>query len=58
MRVQIPTTHKTSLGGMRMDPAQDHEFLPITIVEVILFVDGFARIAGRRLFGDEEAGNE
>lgn len=58
MCVQIPTTHETRLRRMRMDPTQDHEFLAVTVVEIVLFVDGFACIAGGGLFGDEEASDE
>ena len=58
MRVQIPTTHEARLGRMGMDPAQDHQLLPIAVIEQRALVHHLARVARALLLRDHQLADE
>jgi len=55
MRVQIATAHETSLCGVGVYPAEDHELLGIAIIEEVAFVGHLARVACARLRGYDQS---
>lgn len=58
MGVQISRGHEARLGGMRVDPADDEQFLFVAVVEELLLVERLARVARAGLFRDDEARDE
>lgn len=58
MGVQVPRGHEAGLGGMRVDPADDEQFLFVAVVEELLLVKRLAHVARAGLLWDDEARDE
>lgn len=59
-RVQVPAAQETRLRRMRVDPAADHEFLAVDVVEegVFAFVGRLACVGCADLVRDDEVADE
>ena len=58
MGMQVSTTHKASLRGMCVNPAQHHQFFAIAIVKQFALVRHFARVRGAGLRRDHQPCDE
>lgn len=54
MGMQVSGAHETCLGGVRMDPSEDHQVLGIAELPNGGLIHGFTGIRRRLLLGNEE----
>ena len=58
LSVEVSGAHKAGLGGMGVDPAEDHQVLGDKVLSILVLVLSFARVTGTDLSWDDQVADE